>query len=229
MGMKSSPSEVDPDQFSDSSSPGPASGSSSDSKNYSGTGRQLRGRTVALIVASSFALAVVIAFTVLFFRGKAAGSGGKASQSSPARTGAVQTLRLRGMTAALGARSVQALRIAGQQVGTLTITKLIPSGTRVKQGDLLVEFDRQAQLRDFINKQAQSDDENQKVIRASGSADSVLALRGPVIFDCSGVVEIVAVKASKRNTEPQPSIMRLQAIQYKTVKNNEFQQIPITN
>ena len=68
------------------------------------------------------------------------------------------------MTAAVEARSVQAPRLAGQQVGTLTITKLIPSGTRVKKGDLLVEFDRQAQLRDAIDKQAQSDDENEKVI-----------------------------------------------------------------
>jgi len=68
------------------------------------------------------------------------------------------------MTAAVEARSIQAPLLAGQQVGTLTITKLIPSGTRVKQGDLLVEFDRQAQLRDFVDKQAQSDDENEKVI-----------------------------------------------------------------
>jgi multidrug resistance efflux pump len=54
--------------------------------------------------------------------------------------------------------------ISGQQVNTLTITKLIPSGTRVKKGDLLVEFDRQAQQRDFIDKQAQSDDQNQQVL-----------------------------------------------------------------
>jgi HlyD family secretion protein len=73
-------------------------------------------------------------------------------------------LRLRGMTAAVEARSVQAPLIAGQQVGTLTITKLIPSGTLVKKGDLLVEFDRQAQLRDIVDKQAQSDDQNEKVI-----------------------------------------------------------------
>jgi HlyD family secretion protein len=77
---------------------------------------------------------------------------------------APQTLRLKGMTAAIEARSIQAPLIAGQQVGTLTITRLVASGTLVKRGDLLVEFDRQAQLRDFVDKQAQSDDENEKVI-----------------------------------------------------------------
>ena len=79
------------------------------------------------------------------------------------------------MTAAVEARAIQAPLIAGQQVGTLTITKLIPSGTRVKKGDLLVEFDRQAQLRDSIDKQAQADDLNQQVIEAQAKEDAARA------------------------------------------------------
>ena len=75
-----------------------------------------------------------------------------------------QAVRLKGMTAAVEARSIMAPQISGQQVGSLTITKLVPSGTRVKRGDVLVEFDRQAQLRDSIDKQAQSDTENEKVV-----------------------------------------------------------------
>jgi HlyD family secretion protein len=97
-----------------------------------------------------------------------------APQASPSPT-APQTLRLKGMTAAVAARSIQAPLLAGQQVGTLTITRLVPSGTRVKQGDLLVEFDRQAQLRDAIDKQAQSDDENQKVIEELAKEDAARA------------------------------------------------------
>jgi multidrug resistance efflux pump len=52
------------------------------------------------------------------------------------------------------ARAILAPLLAGQQVGTLTIIRLVPAGTRVKAGDLLVEFDRQAQIRDFVDKQA---------------------------------------------------------------------------
>jgi HlyD family secretion protein len=89
---------------------------------------------------------------------------GDTAQSFAKPVAAQQTLRLKGMTAAVAARSIMAPLIAGQQVGTLTITRLVRSGTRVKKGDLLVEFDRQAQLRDFIDKQAQSDDENEKVV-----------------------------------------------------------------
>jgi multidrug efflux pump subunit AcrA (membrane-fusion protein) len=43
---------------------------------------------------------------------------------------------------------------------------LIPSGTHVKQGDLLAEFDRQAQLRDSIDKEAQSNDLRDQVVEA---------------------------------------------------------------
>ena len=39
-------------------------------------------------------------------------------------------------------------------MGTLTIIRLMPGGSRVKRGDVLAEFDRQAQTRDFLDKQA---------------------------------------------------------------------------
>jgi HlyD family secretion protein len=116
----------------------------------------------ATIVALVLALAIAAGFAVFHSRGRDRTR--DASRTFETSAAPPQTLRLKGMTAAVEARSVQAPRLAGQQVGTLTITKLIPSGTRVKKGDLLVEFDRQAQLRDAIDKQAQSDDENEKVI-----------------------------------------------------------------
>ena len=41
----------------------------------------------------------------------------------------------------------------GAQINALVITKLIASGAHVKQGDILVEFDPQAQMKDFLDKQ----------------------------------------------------------------------------
>jgi HlyD family secretion protein len=116
----------------------------------------------AIIVAIAAALAIAAGFLVFHWR--AGDRTRDASKTFATSAAPPQTLRLKGMTAAVEARSIQAPLLAGQQVGTLTITKLIPSGTRVKKGDLLVEFDRQAQLRDAIDKQAQSDDQNEKVI-----------------------------------------------------------------
>lgn len=75
-------------------------------------------------------------------------------------------LRLTGKTQAVEARAILAPLLAGEQIGTLTITKLAPSGSHVKPGELLAEFDREAQLRDFIDKQAASEDQNDKVLEA---------------------------------------------------------------
>jgi multidrug resistance efflux pump len=68
---------------------------------------------------------------------------------------AASTLRLKGTTEAIESRAILAPVLSGQQVASLTITKLVPAGSHVKRGDLLVEFDRQAQVRDFLDKQAE--------------------------------------------------------------------------
>src|SRR5580704_11992837 len=74
--------------------------------------------------------------------------------TSAVHTDALQGLRFKGTTEAVLTRAILAPVLAGQQVGTLTITRLVASGSHVKRGDVLVEFDRQAQMRDFIDKQA---------------------------------------------------------------------------
>jgi HlyD family secretion protein len=68
-------------------------------------------------------------------------------------------IRVSGSTEAVRMRTIVAPMLEGQQFGTLTITKLVPSGTHVGKGDLLVDFDRQAQMRNFVDKQ----DEYQKL------------------------------------------------------------------
>ena len=54
-------------------------------------------------------------------------------------------------------RAILAPVLSGQFVATLTVTRLTPAGTRVKQGDLLAEFDRQSQIRDSVDKRADYD------------------------------------------------------------------------
>ena len=65
-----------------------------------------------------------------------------------------QILRLKGITEAVEARAILAPLLSGQQVHSLTIIHLAAGGTHVRKGDALVEFDRQDQLRDFVDKQA---------------------------------------------------------------------------
>ena len=103
-------------------------------------------------VALAAAAAIVAIGVLIATRGKTP------TISKAARSGTAiptQVLRLKGTTEAVQSRAILAPLLAGQQVPTLTIIRLTPAGTRVKQGDLLVEFDRQAQMRDFVDKQAE--------------------------------------------------------------------------
>jgi HlyD family secretion protein len=102
------------------------------------------GVVVAVIVLAGIALIVMRS------RAPSTAALGRASSNLPA-----QVLRLKGTTEAVQSRAVLAPRLEGQQVGTLTIIRLTRAGTRVKKGNLLVEFDRQAQIRDFLDKQAE--------------------------------------------------------------------------
>jgi HlyD family secretion protein len=66
----------------------------------------------------------------------------------------VRTVRLAGTTEAIQSYSVLAPRLPGRSGwNDLTITKLVTAATRVKPGDLLVEFDRQGQIRNFLDTQ----------------------------------------------------------------------------
>ena len=68
-----------------------------------------------------------------------------------------QALRLNGTTMAARSFAVLAPRLEGAQVGSMVITKLALAGAPVKQGDLLVEFDAQAQAKDYLDKKATYD------------------------------------------------------------------------
>ena len=139
---------------------GPETGEHADPAKRAGAARMRR----VIVIASMAALALAVAIGIVIARSRSGARGRSSIPTSLTSAAAPQTVRLKGITTAVRAQSIMAPTISGQQVNTLTITKLIPSGTRVKKGDLLVEFDRQAQQRDFIDKQAQSDDQNQQVL-----------------------------------------------------------------
>ena len=111
-----------------------------------------RHRRTRVIIAASAVVVVVAVFLLLALRGSKHSSAPAQSLTSAA-SGSV--LRLKGTTEAVQSRPILAPLLAGQQVHTLTIIHLQPAGARIKKGDLLVEFDRQDQLRDFIDKKAE--------------------------------------------------------------------------
>jgi HlyD family secretion protein len=77
------------------------------------------------------------------------------SQTAPAGT---LGLRLHGLIEPVSSYAVTAPRLAAGQAGPpgmLVVIRLIPSGTVVKKGELLVEFDRQGQLKTARDREAE--------------------------------------------------------------------------
>jgi multidrug efflux pump subunit AcrA (membrane-fusion protein) len=87
-------------------------------------------------------------------RGAAAGSV-TASTAKVERRTFQRTLRLSGTIEAVRSYSVLAPRLTGGDYGQMVLTKLTRGGTRVKKGDLLAELDREAQLKNYLDKQAE--------------------------------------------------------------------------
>jgi len=95
-------------------------------------------------------LLAIVAYLTLGRKTPAAGNSAATLSNNPG-----QVLRLKGTTEAVQSRAILAPLLSGQQVGSLTIIHLTPAGTKVKKGDPLVEFDRQAQMRDVVDKRAE--------------------------------------------------------------------------
>ena len=114
-----------------------------------GRGRGLPG---ALII-TAVTLVLTLGASVRLNRGKTLPR--VAAQSPVSDPDQSRTIRLTGITEAVHLRAITAPLLSGEHIAQLTITHLISGGSRVKKGDLLAEFDSQAQMREFVDKQSE--------------------------------------------------------------------------
>ena len=78
----------------------------------------------------------------------------------------VKTLRMTGLVESIRFHNVAAPRLVGATTpgsNTLIITRLVPSGTQVAPGQLLVEFDRQNQLKAAIDRRSEHRDLEEQI------------------------------------------------------------------
>jgi HlyD family secretion protein len=139
--MHSSPAEISlPENVTNSSSPRPPEPSPR--------------RSLHLPAIAAAALLLLVAIVMAVVHRKNSSQRNLAITSSSAAS-VERTMRLTGTTEAVHMRSMVAPTISGEHAATLTVTKLAASGIRVHKNDVLAEFDRQAQMREFIDKQAE--------------------------------------------------------------------------
>jgi len=68
-----------------------------------------------------------------------------------------RVLRLTGRVNAVESYDIKVPRLARQRSYNMVITKILSTGQKVKKGDILVEFDRQDQLKNILDRQAECD------------------------------------------------------------------------
>src|SRR5258706_1877600 len=101
---------------------------------------------------SPLLLIAILPFAYLHLRsGKTENKGGE-FEAKVEKKEFRQLLRLNGTTQASRSFVVLAPRLEGAQVGSMVITKLAPAGAQVNKDDVLVEFDPQAQTKDYRDK-----------------------------------------------------------------------------
>src|SRR6267143_4702886 len=107
-----------------------------------------------ILRASALLLLIMTAFLFAHFRPGRAATNLEESIVRVERRNFTQSLRLNGTTQAYRSFEVLAPKLEGAQVGSMVITKLAPAGTHVQKGDVLVEFDPQAQTKDYLDKKS---------------------------------------------------------------------------
>jgi HlyD family secretion protein len=143
--MQTAPAEVIPDSV-----PSPHESGARPEKPHNHPARPKRLRWMIILILAVAVIGGTLALLATRSKAPAVATSRRFASSNPN-----QILRLKGTTEAVQSRAILAPLLEGQQVATLTIVHLTPGGTRVKRGDPLVEFDRQAQMRDFVDKQAE--------------------------------------------------------------------------
>jgi HlyD family secretion protein len=117
-----------------------------------------------LFVVAAISVVVLIGAFVSWRHARSFSSNAKPGFNSSQGVGL--SIRLNGTTEAVRMRSIVAPIISGEHFGTLTVTTLAPSGARVHKADVIAEFDRQSQMREYLDKQAEYVDLENKTAEA---------------------------------------------------------------
>jgi HlyD family secretion protein len=111
-------------------------------------------------------------------------------------------LRLSGTVGPVQYYSVQAPRLSGQMPGNMVITRLVKNGTQVRAGEVLVEFDRQTQMKNILDKQAEYDNLMQQIRRKQADHDSARAADETELKSAEVDVQTYRVEMRKNDVVP---------------------------
>lgn len=77
----------------------------------------------------------------------------------------VRSVRLSGTVEAVQSTTISAPRLSGPNSNSLVITRMVRPGSTVSPGDLIVEFDRQEQIKNSLDRRAELQDLDQQIAK----------------------------------------------------------------
>jgi HlyD family secretion protein len=134
-----------------------------------------RYRFAVLLLLLAAAVIAIVALVMHRAKANAATTTAGGETAVAATRDFVSVLRLSGTTEALHSRSILAPQLAGAQLDSMVVTKILPAGTIVHKGELLVQFDPQAQIKDALDKKASYEDLVDQVIEKRAGEDAARA------------------------------------------------------
>jgi len=117
---------------------------------------------------------VVVVAVVIAWQSRSSQTTSLTSLAVVRRSDFVRTLRVNGTVEAVQFVTISAPRLSGAS-NSLVVTKLVQNGKTVKKGDLLVEFDRQAQIKEALDREADYKDLLQQIVRKKADQAAQLA------------------------------------------------------
>jgi len=154
------------------------------------------------------AVAVVgIAAAGFFMRPQARAAEQSGAQASAnvvvARQEFIRSVRLNGTVEAVEATSIAAPRLSGQNNNSLVIMRLIKAGTTVKPGDPLIEFDRQDQIRNAIDRRAELTDFEQQIKKRQADEVAAKATDDSTLMQATSTLERARLELIKNEMLPK--------------------------
>jgi multidrug efflux pump subunit AcrA (membrane-fusion protein) len=115
----------------------------------------------------------------------------------------IRSLRLSGTVEAVQATTIATPRLAGQNNNTLVIMTLVRAGQAVKPGDLLVEFDRQEQIRNALDRQAELNDFEQQIRKRQAVEDAARSADDSIMMQAGSALSRAQLEMRKNEMLPK--------------------------
>jgi RND family efflux transporter MFP subunit len=113
----------------------------------------------------------------------------------------VRVVRLSGTVEAVESTTIATPRLSGPNTQSLVITRLVKAGSAVRKGNLIIEFDRQAQISAALDRRAELNDLEQQIRKREASERAARAKDDAEILLAMSSVERARLDTMKGEVE----------------------------